>query len=132
MDCMDEDDRNKRKILLLGNGSSGKSTIFKQLKLILGDSRNFDANELLEATCAIRQNCVTVLLSVLHKCTVLYDGDNELFADCQIPDTDELVVEALTFVMKYRSESFEKSEEEGHDLTELARHIGFLWRLKVE
>jgi len=127
---MDDDDRNKRKILLLGNGSSGKSTIFKQLKLILGDSREFDENELLEATCAIRQNCVSVLLGVLHKCNVLFDDDSERFADCRIPDGDPAVVEAFTFVMKYRAETFEKVEEQQQDLTELAMHIGFLWRLK--
>lgn len=90
----DLDDRKKRKILLLGNGSSGKSTIFKQLKLILGDGRSFDENELLEATCAIRQNCVSVLLGVLHKCTVLFDSDHEHFEDCRFE-----VVETSSFLV---------------------------------
>lgn len=122
----DGDDKNKRKILLLGNGSCGKSTIFKQLKLILGNTQTFDENELSEATHAIRQNCVSVLLIILHKCTILYERNIEYFADCKIDENNEAIRDAINYVMKYRSESFEKVDE---DLTELANNISYLWNL---
>ena len=127
MENDDDGDKNKRKILLLGNGSCGKSTIFKQLKLILGNNTSFDENELSEATHAIRQNCVSVLLIVLHKCNVLYGRNNKLFVDCRIDENNETIQDAINYVMKYRSESFEKVDE---DLTELANNISYLWNLK--
>eukprot|EP01084_Bolivina_argentea_P299239 515782_1 len=115
------DTKNKRKILLLGNGSCGKSTIFKQLKLILGRRNGFDDNELSEATHAIRQNCVSVLLIILHKSTVFSE-----LKECRIDDSNEAIRDSIRYVMKYRSESFEKMNQ---DLSELSKNIAFLWSL---
>ena len=124
----DEINKKHRKILLLGNGSCGKTTIFRQFQLILGDHSGFDDNELSEAIHAIRQNCVSMLLIVLHKAIDLYQQNSVYFADCAVDDNNDAITESINFVMKFRSESFEKCEN--FDLTELACAISFLWNLK--
>eukprot|EP01084_Bolivina_argentea_P222645 376801_1 len=123
-----DDDNNKKKILLLGNGSCGKTTIFKQLKLILGKTHSFDENELTEATHAIRQNCVSVLLLILHKSTMLYYLNNEYFNECFIDDKNKKINDSINYLMKFRSESFESIDSS--DLQKLSVSISYLWNLK--
>ena len=50
-------DKKTRKLLLLGSGSSGKSTLFKQLKCIHG--WGFEDNEFIESRNYIRSNIVS-------------------------------------------------------------------------
>ena len=55
---------------------------------------------------------VSILLIVLHKCNVLYSRNNKLFSDCRIDENNETIQYAISYVMKYRSESFEKVAED--------------------
>ncbi|ETO22004.1 hypothetical protein RFI_15198, partial [Reticulomyxa filosa] len=63
-----QDSRVKR-LLLLGAGSSGKSTLFKQLKCINSTKEDqiFEEKEYLEARAAIRRNCLSGILLLLKK-----------------------------------------------------------------
>lgn len=135
----------RRKILLLGNGSCGKTTIFKQFKMILNNKNIIlQETEILEACHAIRQNCVSILLTILHKSAVLYELNNEYFSQCLIEVNDKYnyikaeneyshtaentkLVNAIKCLLKYRSESFEKIEND--NLYELAVNIEYLWSL---
>ena len=52
------------KILLLGSGTGGKSTLFKQLKTIHG--YGFEDCEFTESKHVIRANCIIGLLTLCH------------------------------------------------------------------
>lgn len=66
-----------RKILLLGNGQSGKTTILKQLKLILNNKHNFEDYEYYEAIPAIRHNCINILSLLILKRDALLTKIND-------------------------------------------------------
>ncbi|ETO24588.1 hypothetical protein RFI_12569 [Reticulomyxa filosa] len=69
-----QDSRVKR-LLLLGAGSSGKSTLFKQLKCInkKDSGEIFDSLEYTEGRATIRRNCLTGILLLLKKSQELAD-----------------------------------------------------------
>ena len=52
------------KFLMLGSGSSGKSTIFNQLRVMYG--RGFDADQITYARAAIRQNLLDGMLKLVR------------------------------------------------------------------
>eukprot|EP01084_Bolivina_argentea_P048372 89132_1 len=90
-----------KKILLLGAGSSGKSTLFKSLKIITKD-QNMEM-ETTEARHVIRQNCVAAILTLLKKSQELYDENPEQNGCCLVNMDDE-IVSAIQLVVKYVSE----------------------------
>jgi energy-coupling factor transporter ATP-binding protein EcfA2 len=63
IDAMNEEDAytesEKIKLLLLGTGESGKSTVMKQMRIIYGDEYSTDELESFKLT--IQQNCVTFM-----------------------------------------------------------------------
>ena len=71
-----------KKVLLLGAGSGGKSTLFRQLKCIY--KNGFGENEFEETVPIIRRNCVAGILLVLKKSEQLYEMDTINNHDCYI------------------------------------------------
>ena len=59
----------KMRMLLLGAGESGKSTIFKQMRLLYGDG--FDTETKLEWKESIHQNAMNVMKSLIHQKPVM-------------------------------------------------------------
>lgn len=92
-----------KKLLLLGTGSSGKSTLFKSLKIITKDQNM--VTEQTESRHVIRQNCVAGILTLLKKSQELYDADPQQNAQCLVTMEDR-IVEAIQLVVNYGSESF--------------------------
>merc|ERR1712228_1047955 len=120
-----------KKCLLLGSGSSGKSTLFRQLKVIHGSG--FGADEFVESKQRIRSNCVLGILVLLKKSQELYDQNNELNADCFINiDGDEdrkYIINEVKNVLKFSAESFEEEDKIKDDLIDLGASIKCLWQL---
>ena len=88
-------ERQKIKLLLLGAGESGKSTIFKQMKIIYGN--NFPLEERQQAVTVVHSNIlgnVRSLLAAAKKLDVpLADGSlHDEFG--KIPDSEEVVMDA--------------------------------------
>lgn len=70
-------DKNRIKLLLLGAGESGKSTIFKQMKLLYGQNKGFTDSELSKAALTIYSNVISDFQEVLTRCAEYgpYDPD---------------------------------------------------------
>ena len=114
-----------KKLLLLGTGSSGKSTLFKSLKIITKD-QNMET-ETTEARHVIRQNCVAGILTLLKKSQELYDHNPEQNGACLVNMDDE-IVSAIQLVVNYGSESF----SEVLDYNEVEELGIFLYSLQKE
>jgi len=111
--------------LLLGTGSSGKSTLFKSLKIITQDQNVL--TEQTESRHVIRQNCVAGVLTLLKKSQELYDANPEANARCLVTMEDR-IVEAIQLVVNYGSESF-SDVLDYEEVQQLGHSIHLLWKL---
>ena len=67
-----EDEKYNQKILLLGTGESGKSTVVKQVKLIYSKGGGgLSEREKLEYITAIRRNCIEAIQTLLEASATL-------------------------------------------------------------
>merc|ERR1712228_351137 len=115
------------KLLLLGTGSSGKSTLFKSLKIITKEPHM--ETETAEARHVIRQNCVAGILTLLKKSQELWEKNEAKNIDCLV-NMDQETVDHITNVVQYGSETF--SEVLDHaEVASLGKSIYFLWTLKA-
>ena len=88
------------KILLLGTGSCGKSTLYKQLKQIY--KYGLDESEFLESKFVIRSNVVNSILVLLKKSQILYEMDEDKHSDCYIDlDEDPNIVKHIQRVLEF-------------------------------
>eukprot|EP01084_Bolivina_argentea_P281153 481000_1 len=113
------------KLLLIGTKDSGKSELFRSLKIITRD-QNIET-ETAEERYTIRQNCVAGILTLLKKSQELYDENPEQ-NDCCFVNMDDEIGNAIQLVVNYGSESF--SEVLDHnEVRELGQAIYMLWSL---
>eukprot|EP01084_Bolivina_argentea_P127024 224736_1 len=118
-----------KKCLLLGAGSSGKSTLFRQLKCIHGPG--FDPSEFIESKNLIRSNCVLGILTLLKKSQELYDSNKQRNKDCFIDlSNDQETVDTIHHVLRYAVETFEEEEKINDGLAALGQSISTLWSLQ--
>ncbi|KAG4098294.1 guanine nucleotide binding protein, alpha subunit [Neocallimastix lanati (nom. inval.)] len=100
------------KILLLGSGESGKSTILKQLKLIHKIELQNDEKE--EYKIGLRRNAVQCM-------NILTDQINNHNLEFEMPESKELSSFLKT------TEEVSLNDEENHFTKEVASAIDFLW-----
>eukprot|EP01083_Nonionella_stella_P260410 887962_1 len=116
-----------KKLLLLGAGSSGKSTLFRQLKCIHGPG--FEASEFIESKNVIRSNCVLGILTLLKKSQELYDSNKEKHSDFYI-ELNQSLINDIHFILKFQAETFEEDDKIlSRDLLQLGESINRLWKL---
>eukprot|EP00484_Ammonia_sp_Unknown_P025495 CAMPEP_0197025518 /NCGR_PEP_ID=MMETSP1384-20130603/5824_1 /TAXON_ID=29189 /ORGANISM="Ammonia sp." /LENGTH=480 /DNA_ID=CAMNT_0042454053 /DNA_START=64 /DNA_END=1506 /DNA_ORIENTATION=- len=120
-----------KKLLLLGSGSSGKSTLFRQLKCIHGPG--FQQAEMVESKVTIRYNCVAGILMLLKKSQELFEADRQLHSDTFI-DLDgqyKQIIPHIHLVLKYNNVSFEEEQKlDFAEVAQLGEAIKVLWSIK--
>eukprot|EP01084_Bolivina_argentea_P097635 175508_1 len=107
-------DIHKKKILILGTRSSGKSTLIQSLKNSLQDQSDIKSDTTV-FTHTIRQKCVSGILMLLKKSREFYDYDDE-------------IASAIQLVVDYGSESFHEVLDY-NEVSELGKAIYMLWKL---
>eukprot|EP01083_Nonionella_stella_P026445 72804_1 len=127
-DCRKEDHTSVdtgTQLLLIGSPDAGASTLFETFKLVPND-HNLDLL-LREGRSAIRQNCVSGILTLLQQSQDLYDQDTQHNKECLVSLSDD-VVNAINLIVHYKSESF--THHLGHNESqELCKAIYKIWRL---
>lgn len=124
----DKQEQQTRKLLLLGSGSSGKSTIFKQLKCIHGTG--IDPGERDESIHVIRQNCIAGILTILRKAHDLYDTNPEEYNKCKIDMEDEEIANAIQKILQYSGDQFSEDDLDSKEMESLGECIYNLWMLE--
>jgi len=136
VDQMKMDERSQKqvkKLLLLGTGSSGKSTLFKSLQILdAKQEQNNVADGVLtgirqNTIHVIRQNCVAGILTLLKKSQELYDHDPDQNGACLVNMDDE-IVSAIQLVVNYGPETFSDMVD-WSEVAELGRAVYMLWSL---
>lgn len=126
-------DRAVVKILLLGSGSSGKSTLFRQIDHLHGDksprqsighSRLRSKNTMHFCRRAIRANCITALFKLLKQSLVLAEEPYKL-EDVRVAiDTEETEC-AIRLLAQWAKQVTDDPLES--ELTALGRAMAHLW-----
>lgn len=119
-----------KKIILLGSGSSGKSTLFGQLQQIFKDG--LDTNDYASSKFVIRSNCIICIIALLKHTQMFYEMKHD--QECHIDlSRNEYAVEQIQRVLYYASSSAhletyvaDFNAETSRILTEA---IGYLWSL---
>jgi len=114
------------KVLLLGSGSSGKSTIFKQLQLIYGNG--LTQKQITEARDAIRQNLLGGIIKLGKK------SDNIVRCIRNSMDIDadeEIIAEALEICTNACDHLFDGDNMLEDKMIALGNAIGTLWDLEL-
>ena len=134
---MDDEEANEAciiKLLLLGPGATGKSTLFKSLQII--NSGKIEDGVIKIAADIIRQNIVIGIMTLVHQSHVLYSKNPEKYRACQfiLPENEEerkKIETAVSVVSKYQNgASFSiEIDIKDDDLSDLSNAVELLWSL---
>jgi len=104
------------KLLLLGAGESGKSTLFKQMIQIYG--KGFNEKDRKSYIPIIYRNVVACIEELVKRSEELPKLDPVLYSDCKI--TSQAALDSMRYItdMKY---------EDGTLTAEMVRHVTQLW-----
>ena len=126
-------DRKYKKILLLGSGASGKSTIFKQFGFLYGINeidKEFTYDRAYTALINMRANMTQHICVLLKKSEQLYESDKKEFEECQI-NIDKYINE-IKIVGKYGSNKaldYFSKEMNNKLIKKIGNAIDILWNL---
>ena len=116
------------KLLLLGPGSTGKSTLFKSLQMVHSGG-TLSTTTKKSSIRLIRLNIVTGIYTLMAQCNIVYKRDPIKYKDCQlIPDDN--IKETITFIKNNLSlDFFRDSPWNDATLTKLGNSINTIWNL---
>jgi len=117
-------EKQHKKLLLLGSGSSGKSTLFKQIKRIHGIA--VQDKEVGEARHVIRINIIQGVLHLVAQATKLSEENVEHFGDCKVNMQEEQVASATQLLLQGHSG---QDSDSSNELVPVGNAIHFLWNL---
>eukprot|EP00483_Globobulimina_turgida_P006986 UN07000 len=124
------------KMLLLGAGSGGKSTLFRQIESIHGDNYadiHDDGNtqyftSLLEIKHDIKTNCLLSITKLLKKSEDLSIEPHN-FIDCKVDTSNENIVNAIRIISIEEKRNLEDMDAKCPNLAQVGKSINFIWSL---
>eukprot|EP00485_Elphidium_margaritaceum_P009485 CAMPEP_0202703304 /NCGR_PEP_ID=MMETSP1385-20130828/16159_1 /ASSEMBLY_ACC=CAM_ASM_000861 /TAXON_ID=933848 /ORGANISM="Elphidium margaritaceum" /LENGTH=475 /DNA_ID=CAMNT_0049361131 /DNA_START=19 /DNA_END=1446 /DNA_ORIENTATION=- len=126
-------DLREKKLLLLGSGGSGKSTILHQILAIHGNDEHARERDYPDSRPTIRSNVVAGILLLLKKSQELHEADPSRHHDTLIAlDRAEHahLLPHIKHVVRYQSIAFEQDDVLDYaDMAVLAQSIALLWQL---
>eukprot|EP00484_Ammonia_sp_Unknown_P019325 CAMPEP_0197038034 /NCGR_PEP_ID=MMETSP1384-20130603/15085_1 /TAXON_ID=29189 /ORGANISM="Ammonia sp." /LENGTH=402 /DNA_ID=CAMNT_0042468427 /DNA_START=15 /DNA_END=1223 /DNA_ORIENTATION=- len=128
MRIQDKVDRHLRKLLLLGSGSSGKSTLFQQLRCIYHGG--LPEAEFENCQHTIRQNVVMGMITLLRKSQEIYESDTQKYSKLLVNIDDRKISSAVQLVVEFATETFNNVLPPLEKMKALGDAIGFLWDLE--
>jgi len=137
-------DQQSKKFLLLGIGSSGKSTVFNQLSYIYKTDKKDDkvlGQPIITGQSrinVIRENCLKTILLLLHKSAILYDKDKTKYEDCFVDTNVEQTKNSVKAIKDFPNELFDNEadatqinvENSTQKIVDLGKHIEYVWSLE--
>mmetsp|Transcript_26130 Transcript_26130/g.42699 ORF Transcript_26130/g.42699 Transcript_26130/m.42699 type:complete len:442 (+) Transcript_26130:48-1373(+) len=131
-----EKDMQVMKVLLLGAGSSGKTTLFRQIEVIHGNEEKSN-NRLFVSTEAmkemIRYNCVSILVKFLEKSEVLSQPPH-FITSCKVDTEDPAIKSAIECLVEFRKNKMQNMFETEKCSVDELKHLGeamqLLWSLQ--
>jgi len=123
-------DKKIKKIILLGSGSSGKSTLFGQLLQIY--KKGLDTNDYATSKFVIRSNCIVCIIALLKRMQKFWEAKHEESVYIDLSG-NQYAVEQIQRVLYYASSS-EILQKYVADLNQqtaniLTEAITYLWSL---
>eukprot|EP00485_Elphidium_margaritaceum_P007579 CAMPEP_0202695126 /NCGR_PEP_ID=MMETSP1385-20130828/8796_1 /ASSEMBLY_ACC=CAM_ASM_000861 /TAXON_ID=933848 /ORGANISM="Elphidium margaritaceum" /LENGTH=413 /DNA_ID=CAMNT_0049351095 /DNA_START=29 /DNA_END=1270 /DNA_ORIENTATION=+ len=127
-------DQMVKKLLLLGSGESGKSTLFKQLQHIYMPSDNLnDIADIATTRLTIRQTMLENINIVLKNAALLYHRDKETYANLFFDMTsDRKIARAVEVVAGLRDVDTSRNIDvsaPSDKLKEIGESVGICWDL---
>ena len=118
------------KLLLLGSGSSGKSTLFKQLRAIHGSG--FTKSEFSDALSFIRHSCVQSIIKLLKQSDILFQRDDNLFGACYVDLNCDDNRSQIELILSYDRQEWNELWNEKDNilsLNNLGYALSMIWKL---
>lgn len=96
----EDEDAKIHKMLLLGPGSTGKSTLFESLKMVHSGGTMSDTQKN-QKIHAIHSNILENITILIKRAKMLYEEDEIKFKDCQLPlDSDANLASEIELIKK--------------------------------
>lgn len=125
-----EDDR-KFKILLLGTGNCGKSTLFKQIRQIYSNGYD-EKSDKITSVAMNRENCIKGILALIIKADELYNIDRELHKNCYIYQSNKQTKQHIKTLKQYAEQHFDQESLlflSQKDWNAMRDSLIYLWQL---
>ena len=115
------------RLLLLGSGHCGKSTLFRQLECIYEEG--FTENEFKEVMPNIRRNCVAAIICLLKKSEQLYKMDTVHDQNCYIDlsidnENRDKLIDSIQNIALYATDTSDDYEQNPGIMQYLHSKIG--------
>jgi len=126
------------KLLMLGSGASGKSTLFKQLGWLYGvkeADKNYTDTDAEDRLAKIRENMSQNIVVLLKKSQELYDRDNIKYIECKVDfnnkndDRVKTIIKDIQYVAQFQNVQFIETQKTEQELALLGESIHRLWML---
>ena len=131
---IDNDKTRVVRLLCLGIASSGKSTLFKQIKKINGSQ--FKEGDKSDCRQVLRSNLLQAMLLLLRKSSQLYENDPVKYKKCEIDMNDYDTLRIVQVLVSFNGATFHEpwpakkqtlSQEQIEEITILGQCIGEFW-----
>ena len=124
----EQQDSSVVKLLLLGPGSTGKSTLFKSLQMVHNNGE-LNIKEKQATVRLIRLNILDGIYTLLKQCTILYTKNSNIYKECELNMTDNLK-QTINYIINHLSlDFFQESPLNETQLIKLGQCIKIIWEL---